>query len=106
MCSRKCARMTAEFRDMVAFLIGDANIVDARTASLRRLACFRRQAVAETARRDIGDGAVLGDDQLIVAVAGKREGAVCKRENIAAVAIAMTVGHGLRDFHGERGAAG
>ena len=79
-----------------------ADVVDAAAAAPRHLARGRGQPVAAMGRRDEGHRAVLRHGALVVAVAGEGEGRIGQREDVAAMAGAVAVGHLVGDGHRER----
>ncbi len=100
------ARMAAEFGNLRAVLPGYTDVVDAAAPlppDLGRAGC---QHVALLPRGKEGDLAHLRHDALVVGVAGEGEGAVRQREDIAAVADLVAVGHLGPGAHGHRGVTG
>ena len=95
------AGVAAKFGDYGSVATGYADVVNAGASGTGDLACRGGQEIVQTARSDVGDRTVLGDGDLIVRVAGKSEGAVGQRKDIAAVTVAMAVGHVLRHGHGD-----
>ena len=97
--------MAAKQRDLNAILIADLDIVDAAAAMARDFCGDGCQPVAWFGWLNERDRTVLGYSDLIVGIAGKSKGAIGKRENIAAMTVAVAIGHVGPDCETDRGAA-
>src|SRR5439155_21639652 len=99
-------RLAPEERDSLAVLVRHLYIVDPGAAADAALAGESRQTISLTRRCDEVDGTARRDGRQIVAVAGKRECAVGKREDEAAVADRVTIEHVLTHGHRQLGVTG
>ena len=87
--------MAAEFCDQRAVRALHRHVVDAAAAGAGALDAFGSQPVAQLRRTQERHRAVLRHGALIVTVAGEGEGGIGQREDVAAVAHAVPVGHGF-----------
>ena len=99
------AGVPAKFRDH-RLADSNAHVIDAGAPAARDFARGGDKLVAELARLDEGDAALRGDGALVVAVAGKGEGGIGKREDEATMGDALAVHHVGLDRHDQRRAAG
>src|SRR5437870_912123 len=99
----------ARYRPTVAAKLGDhltrlalhRHVVEAAALAAMALAGLGDEAHAEPAGSQVGDLAMLGHMALIVGIAGERKGRIRQREDVAAMAEAMSVDHVVAHAHGE-----
>src|SRR6185437_3088022 len=91
--------LPAEQRDRLAVLVADLDVVDARASGPAALDACRVQYLPGVRGRQVIDRAALRDRVAVVAVAGKRKGAVGEQENVTAMADRVPVHHVVAHGH-------
>src|SRR2546426_7216788 len=87
--------VAAKQRHRLALLVDDLHVVDPAPAAAFDLHGLGAEMVVDEGRREVVDRAARAHRALVVRIAGETEGRVREREDEAAVADLLAVGHVL-----------